>query len=245
MQVELSADEKLAPVIQISAGHRLAMVAMAYLPFCFCLSVLSLIGAALSGLGPRWLLAAAIGVLYLLPPLAVFPLRLKNRLKATRVPIESGAFLSWWYVAQWQVVFNRLPILEEILRLVPGAYSTWLRLWGAKIGKLVYWSPGMRISDRPFVEIGDRTVIGLDTKLYAHFLSKSTTGATELCLAPIQIGHDVLIGGCSLLTAGVQVASCEQTRPVRPLAPFSHYRAGRCMRDTRFIQEGQHDQTND
>lgn len=241
MPVELSAKTKQQPPIAISAGHRLAMIGMGYIPCLHCLSVLVLLGVAISGMGPSWLSACAIAILYLLPPLAILPLRIKQHLTATKYPLESAEFLRWWYVAQWQVVFNRLPLLEEILRLIPGVYSAWLRLWGGSIGAFVYWSPGLRISDRPFVEIGDRTVIGLDTKLYAHFLTRSPTGSTDLYLAPIAIGHDALIGGCGLLTAGVQVSPCEQTPAIRPLAPFSHFEDGRSFRTTRFNQADEQD----
>jgi hypothetical protein len=250
MPVELSASKQQQPPVTVSTGQRLAMVAMGYIPFVHCSLVVYLLGASLygwalpgvfEGWGPISFLVCGIAILYLLPPLAILPLRIRHRLTDTKYPLESAEFLRWWYVAQWQVVFNRLPLLEEVLRLIPGAYSLWLRLWGASIGAFVYWSPGMRIFDRPFVEIGDRVAIGIDTKLYSHFLSRSTSGTTDLYLAPIAIGNDALIGGCGLLTAGVRVAACEQTPSVRPLAPFSHFEDGRSSRTIRFNEGQEHD----
>lgn len=240
MPVESSGDTQSSPPIEIPASHRLKMVALGYIPLLHCAVVVGLAVASFYGKGMPWLIMAAIGVLYLLPPIAVLPLRLKSRTSGARCPLHSTQFLLWWYSAQWQVVFNRLPFLEEILRLVPGLYSVWLRIWGAKIGRFVYWSPGLRISDRPLVEIGDRTVIGLDTKLYAHFLTRMQDDETDLFLAPICIGHDVLIGGCTLLPAGVEVASNEQTPAARPLAPFGRFAGGRHTRTTRFNMEGSH-----
>jgi acetyltransferase-like isoleucine patch superfamily enzyme len=159
----------------------------------------------------------------------------------TRFRVGSNAFLRWWYTAQWQVLFNRFPQLEEALRLIPGLYSTWLRLWGARIGGLVYWSPGLTIFDRPFLHIGDRVVIGADTKLSPHFLARGESGNTELVLAPITIEHDAMIGGSTLLPAGVYVAACEQTPGGRPLAPFSRFENGRHVRTQRFTKDAEYE----
>lgn len=240
MPVESSVD--VAPpraAIEISLGRRLAMMLLGYIPLLHVLLAAAPIVAMLEGTAPMWFGwgLLSLGIVYLLPPLAVWPVRLRARLTAGRYPIDSGAFLCWWYVAQWQILFNRLPMLEEILRLLPGAYSTWLRLWGAKVGKLVYWSPGVRISDRPLLAVGDRVVVGIDAKLYAHFLAKTPAGAGELFLSPIVLGDDCLVGGCTLLPAGVEVAPCEQTPAARPLAPFAHFQDGRSVRSIRFNQE--------
>ena len=240
MPVESSADTKTSPAIDIPLSHRFKMVGLAYIPLLHSALIVGLVLASVYNTAIWWLPMAAVGAIYLLPPLAVLPLRVRKRLDVSPCPLRSTEFLLWWYAAQWQVVFNRLPFLEELLRLVPGLYSVWLRLWGAKIGKLVYWSPGLRISDRPFIEIGDRTVLGLDAKLYAHFITKTRDGESNLFLSPIRIGHDVLIGGCTLLPAGVEIASCEQTPAARPLAPFGRFADGRHTRTTRFHMEESH-----
>ena len=119
---------------------------------------------------------------------------------------------------------------------MPVIYSTWMRLWGANIGGLVYWSPGVRIYDRSFIDIGARAVIGSDTKISPHFLSRFDEGSIHLVLAPISIGHDTIVGASTLLPAGVQIAPHEQTPAVRPMAPFTHFRDGRPVRTTRFYK---------
>src|SRR5205085_8003532 len=115
-----------------------------------------------------WTLAFTAAWLLLVPPIVV---RLCGRVESREdVSSESPAFLRWWFTAQWQVIFNRLPWIEEMIRLVPGLYSTWLRLWGARVGKFVYWTPGLRILDRSFVDVGGRVVFGVGVRLNPHIL---------------------------------------------------------------------------
>ena len=117
---------------------------------------------------------------------------------------------------------------------MPALYSAWLRLWGAKVGALVYWSPGVGISDRQLVEVGRRVVLGMGARLHAHVITRGEGeggGApTELLLAPVQIGDDTLVGGMSLLTPGVRVAPGEVTPGVYALPPFSEWRGGKRVR---------------
>jgi hypothetical protein len=147
-------------------------------------------------------------------------------LPSGRVDPDSGAFLLWWLTAQCQVVFTRLPFLEELLRLVPTLYSAWLRLWGARVGSFVYWSPGITILDRPLVRIGSRVVFGMGVRINPHVLAP-VEGRATLHLAPVSIGDDVLVGGYSLLLPGAEVASGEVTPPFRSIHAFSRFEGGR------------------
>lgn len=167
-----------------------------------------------------------VAILYLWPPLAI-------RLLFAICPISSGshqigskAFLVWWASAQIQMIFCRLPALEELLRLVPGLYSRWLRLWGSKIGGLTFWAPGLRILDRSFLWIGDDVVFGAGVRLNPHVIADDD-GQKVLHLAPITIGDRVQIGGYSLLTAGVGVETDESPRSFSLLPPFSKWTKGR------------------
>ena len=125
-----------------------------------------------------------------------------------------------------QMIFCRLPFLEELLRLVPGLYSFWLRLWGAKIGRLTFWAPGLRILDRSFLNIGDDVVTGAGVRLNAHVIEHKN-GKPQLHLANISIGHDCQIGGYSLLTAGVIVNESEKVHAFALLPPFSTWHGGK------------------
>lgn len=212
--------------LDFSFTSRRAMVAMGFIPFVHVAVVLAPI---LLVTLDRWEAGAAawsLPLVYLLPPLAVRVTTWIRPLPEGRVDLGSSAFLLWWFTAQWQVVFARLPFLEELLRLVPGLYSMWLRLWGARIGALVYWSPGVSILDRPLVRIGNRVTFGVGVRLAPHAIAPSP-GPTELVVAPITIEDDVLVGGHSLLLPGCAVARGEVTPPIRSLHAFSRWQGGR------------------
>jgi hypothetical protein len=236
MQAELSVEtgRRLPPSFDLRVGQRVAMMCIGYVPLLHALLSIGIASVVLQTFGPGWACVGLVGAVYLIPPLAVVAARPRVYLSNARIAVGTDGFLRWWYTAQWQVVFNRFPQLEELLRLVPGLYSSWLRMWGARVGRLVYWSPGVTVFDRSFLEIGDRVVIGADTKLSPHFLARGRAGVTELVLAPISIGHDAMIGGSTLLPAGVRVDACEQTPGGRPMAPFSRYTNGRHTRTIRF-----------
>ena len=133
----------------------------------------------------------------------------------------------WWFTSQWQVIFNRLPWIEEIIRLTPGLYSFWLRLWGARIGKFVYWTPGLQILDRPLLDIGDRVVFGAGVKINPHIIMPNRNGQLALLVAPVRIGADALVGGYSLLLAGSWIGPGEASPGKRILAPFAGWVGGR------------------
>ena len=164
-------------------------------------------------------------VLYLLPLIPGRILRETLRSSPQGIAVGSPAFLRWWACFQCQVLFLRFPALEEILRLIPGIYSLWLRAWGSRIGKLTYWAPQTIILDRGFLEIGDHVVFGAGVRLNPHVMEN------ELKLAPIRIGDGAMIGGYSLLTAGTEIAAGERTRAFLISPPFSKWKDGRRIRE--------------
>lgn len=164
-------------------------------------------------------------VLYLFPLIPGRILRETLRSSPGSMVVGSPAFLRWWACFQCQVLFLRFPVLEEILRLVPGTYSLWLRCWGSRIGKLTYWAPQTVILDRGFLEIGDQVVFGAAVRLNPHMMEE------ELKLAPIRIGDGAMIGGYSLLTAGTEIAVGERTRAFLISPPFSKWKDGRRTRE--------------
>lgn len=169
---------------------------------------------------------------YLLVGLYV-PLPLLCRLLLILRPISGGThalasseFVTWWATAQMQMIYCRLPFLEEILRLVPGLYSFWLRLWGAKIGRFTFWAPGLRILDRSFLVIGDDVITGAGVRFNAHVIEK-IDDVSVLELANISIGDRCHIGGYSLLTAGATIHDGETLHAFSLLPPFSTWQGGR------------------
>jgi hypothetical protein len=164
----------------------------------------------------------------LLVPAAVVRTTLALRpLPAGDVALDSPQFRLWWFTSQWQVIFNRLPWIEEAIRLVPGLYTTWLRVWGAKVGRLVYWTPGLRILDRALIDIGDRVVFGAGVKINPHIIMPDDHGKLVLRIGTVRIGSDALVGGYSLLLAGCWIGGGEASPGKRELRPFTGWENGR------------------
>ncbi|MEH2093145.1 acyltransferase [Nostoc sp.] len=111
----------------------------------------------------------------------------------------------WWGSHQIQVIYIAIPALEAVLRLIPGVFSCWLRLWGAKVGRDVYWTPGLEIADRSLLEIGDRVVVGHNVGIYCHII-KPRKQNLMLYVKKVKIGCDVFVGAGSNLAPGVVVA---------------------------------------
>jgi acetyltransferase-like isoleucine patch superfamily enzyme len=172
-------------------------------------------------------MGAALAALYLLPPLIARLILLLVAIPRGRIALGGRPFFGWWSLFQLQIIFCRVPVLEEILRLVPGLYSLWLRLWGSRIGRLTYWSPGTTITDRSFLLIGADVVLGAGVRLNAHVLARGQDDQMELILAPVKIGDRVIVGGYSLLTAGTVISSGEITRARLLSPPFSIWKDGK------------------
>jgi hypothetical protein len=232
MQDKLSASQETEPlpVLRLARRRLLAMVLMGYIPLLHVSVVILVLILPLFGVTPIWTVSLAPALLYLLPPVVVRATLAWRPLFDGRYDLHSPEFLVWWFTGQWQIVFNRLPFLEELLRLVPGLYSTWLRLWGAHIGKLVYWSPGVVVLDRPFLAVGSQAVFGIAARAHAHLICRGSRRDAMLLLGQIRVGQESLIGGLSLLLPGVHIHGGEELRGARPTAPFTEYKEGRCTR---------------
>ncbi len=160
-------------------------------------------------------------IIYLIPPLLCRLTLIFHPLNDPKMSVNSKSHLVWWFTFNLQVIFARFSLLEEILRIVPGLYSLWLRLWGAKIGKLTYWAPKTVISDRSFIEIGDQVVIGAGTRLVPHLFMRDKRNRLNLVLSPISIGDQAVIGGYSVFGPGTKVKPSITTRAFHISKPFS------------------------
>jgi hypothetical protein len=215
---------------KLHPGQRLLMLGFNCVPLVHGMTVAAIVGIAWAPLG--WRLAAGLAVLYLAPALLARIVLLLSPISESRSQVGSRAFFTWWLLANLQMLFCRLPMLEEIIRMVPGLYSFWLRLWGARIGRLTYWGAGLRILDRSFLRIGDDVVFGAAVRLNAHVLNRNENGQTELYLASIVVGDRTMVGGYSLLTAGTEIAPDESTRAFLISPPFSRWKNGRRVKPT-------------
>lgn len=209
---------------QFRPAQRLLVLGLNCLPLLHTLTVGAVVGIPWSRAG--WRVVAGVAVLYLAPALAARIVNSIAPIPEGRIRLGTRAFFTWWALANLQMLFCRLPFLEELIRLIPGLYSLWLRLWGARIGRLTYWGAGLRILDRSFLRIGDDVIFGAAVRLNPHVLHRNEQGEMELILASIVIGDRTMVGGYSLLTAGTEITSDESTRACLISAPFSRWENG-------------------
>lgn len=127
--------------------------------------------------------------------------------------LQGSNYSPWWGSHQLQIIYIAFPALETWLRLVPGLFSLWLRLWGAHIGKHVYWTPSLEIADRSLLTIGDRVVFGQRVGVSSHIV-KPRRDNLMLYVKPIAIGDDSFIGAGSYLGPGATImpGSCLAAR---------------------------------
>jgi hypothetical protein len=164
-----------------------------------------------------------IAVLYLMP-VAIF--RLHNvlwPLVEGSSRIDAPGYSPWWGGHQCQVMYSAFPVLEAALRLVPGLYSMWLRLWGSRVGHGVHWTPRVDISDRSLLEIGDGVVFGHRVGCYSHLVKRRGANLI-LYVRRIRIGDGVLLGAGSRLAPGTRVEDGAE------LPLLSYIRAGQRIR---------------
>ncbi len=193
-----------------------------YLPFIFACS--------LGFFAWNYSLVGAIVLLYFLPPLmSRLVVALLGRPRRSQA-VPSKTSYAWWITTQLQVPFMRFPFLEELLRMIPGFYSVWLRLWGAKVGKFVFWSPQVLIADRPFVEIGDGVIFGYGAKVTSHFLKKSKLG-TYLVFGIPKVGSSSLVGAMSVIAPGATLLEGSTLEGGSRLHPFSSQKVSPLFND--------------
>ena len=179
--------------------------------------------------------ALALLTLYLVPPLLARLVMAVFGKPVGLFPVQSRSFLVWWSLASLQSIFLRLPFLEELLRMVPTLYSNWLRLWGSRIGKNVYWAPGTVVVDRSYLDIGHQVVMGLSCSFNPHYISHE-----QLTLAPVTVGDNSQVGGQSVLMSGCEVGPNEYSLATLRMRPFSRFVEGKLWRGPRVSddQEG-------
>jgi hypothetical protein len=169
--------------------------------------VLILIGAAIVYLAYAPSIFSVVAVLLTIYGLPVLVYRLHQWV----YPVGEGIsyligkeYSPWWGSHQIQVIYITIPVFEAVLRLIPGAFSCWLRLWGAKVGRDVYWTPALEIADRGLLEIGDRVVVGHRIGISSHII-KPRKQNLMLYVKKVKIGNDVFLGAGSILAPGVVI----------------------------------------
>ena len=118
--------------------------------------------------------------------------------------LAKDKYSPWWGGHQIQLMFYVVPQFEAFLRVIPGAFSLWLRLWGSKVGKNTYWTPNVEIDDRSMVEIGDNVLFGHKVELVSHVVG-GKKGIFSLYSKNIVIGDGAFVGAGSRLAPGAEL----------------------------------------
>jgi acetyltransferase-like isoleucine patch superfamily enzyme len=132
--------------------------------------------------------------------------------------LDAPRFSPWWGGHQLQALFIALPALEALLRLVPGLYSLWLRLWGSRIGRGVYWTPRVEVADRGLLEVGDRVIFGHRVAIYGHVVTPRSRGLV-LYARRVMVGAGAFVGAGSRLGPGVRIAPGARVPLLSDLGP--------------------------
>ncbi len=176
------------------------------LPFLHLASGLG-VALCLCGTVASWIGVLA-GWIYLLPPLASRLMIAAWGRPQGRLTQDMPAYRLWWVLTQWQTLFNRLPFLEELLRLVPGVYALWIGLWGGRLSPFAYVGPGVLITDRYAISVGRGAILGMRSILAGHLVMRDGAGRwLVLAAAPIVeteaiVGGDARLGPGAVLRAG-------------------------------------------
>lgn len=156
-------------------------------------------------------------------PLALYRLiNLLAPLEAGISFIGQGGYSPWLGAHKIQQIYLFFPVLERIIRLVPGLYSLWLRAWGSKIGKGVYWTPRVDLTDRTNMVIGNNVFFGDKVHLVGHAV-KIKNGKFMLYYKPILIEDYSFIGAYCRIAPGVKVPSGSQVPVGTDLYPNERF----------------------
>jgi hypothetical protein len=119
-------------------------------------------------------------------------------------PLIGTHYVPWYGSHQIQLIYIAFPAIEALLRLIPGVFSLWLRAWGSRVGRAVYWTPTVEILDRSLLVIGDQAVFGHRCGMSSHIITPRD-GNLSLYIAKVSIGHSAFVGGGSYLGPGVLI----------------------------------------
>ncbi len=154
---------------------------------------------------PGWAPALALPALLYLVPLLSF------RLHGLLFPLREGpsrlvgpSYSPWYGGHMIQALYIAFPALEVPLRLVPGLYSLWLRAWGSRIGRRVYWTPLVEVTDRSLLEVGDGVVFGHRSGVFCHLVTPTRSNML-LYVKRVRIEAGAFLGAGSYLAPGCVV----------------------------------------
>lgn len=139
--------------------------------------------------------------------LAIYPMKEGG----SYIGLQEHNFSPWLFSLRVQQIYLVFPQLERLLFYLPGMYSAWLRAWGSKIGKNVFWTPGTIINDRSLMEVGDFVIFGHNTYMSSHFL-RVKNGKFFIYVKKIKIGSYSFIGAFTKMGPGTTIAPGTQVQ---------------------------------
>jgi hypothetical protein len=154
-----------------------------------------------------WTTLLVAAVIYIAPPLV---LRVMFRWAPQKLGVsmlDDRKFSSWQAANHIQAFYDALPQLESLLRVIPGFYSMWLRLWGSRVGYGVEWPVRMDVLDRNLMDIGNRVVFSHKVVLSAHCRNKMETQTSRILVREVHVGSHAFIGTGARLDAGAAIPS--------------------------------------
>jgi hypothetical protein len=172
-------------------------------------------------------LALAFAWIYLVPPLICRAVLLAFGRPSGPATPRSRSYRVWWLLLQLQIVFNRVPQLEELLRMVPGVYGFWLNLWGSKVSLMAYWSPGVLVTDRYLLRVGRGAVLGAGCMVGGHLVSRDAAGEYTLTVSEVTVEEGAIVGAHALIAPGCHIGAREVVPAGRSLGPFTRWKQGK------------------
>ncbi len=151
-----------------------------------------------------WTVLLVLFVVYVVPPIFL-------RILFRWTPLKQGItcvgdkFCPWLAAHHIQAFYDALPYLESLLRVIPGFYSLWLRMWGSRVGYGVEWPVRMDVFDRDLMDIGNRVVFSRDVELYAHVRQKMEGQGSRVLVRMVRIGGYAFIGAGARIGPGASV----------------------------------------
>lgn len=176
--------------------------------------------AALAALGffarypSGWTALLLISVIYLLPPLVLRIVLRWAPIKPGILMMDGRKFCPWLAAHHIQAFYDGLPFLESLLRVIPGFYSMWLRLWGSRVGYGVEWAVNTAVLDRNLVDIGNRVVFSRQVELAAHVRRKTEGAGSRVLVRPLRIGSYAFLGAGARVGPGAVVPANASVPPL-------------------------------
>lgn len=144
-------------------------------------------------------------VIYVLPPMVQRIMFRWAPLKQGIACIDGRSFCPWLAAHHIQAFYDALPYLEALLRVIPGFYSMWLRMWGSRVGYGVTWPVRMDVVDRHLMDIGNRVTFDREVELVAHVRQKTEGAGSRVLVRIVRVGSHSFLGARARVGPGATI----------------------------------------